>query len=348
MLIGEKAVITSEYSESISSQADIFADKPPSLLFRILNKNFLYLLSNDTNDVFSKQGIAIRRMINPIVKMVGPLFLKHKQVFEKKQVELPDESVIWCGNHSFKDDILATVLSARHSYILLGSLPMFFNTFDGVTSYINGVVLCNRKVKASRKSSVEKCKFLLENGTDLIMFPEGVWNKTPEKLVLDMWPGVYKIAKETGRKIVPVIHYLKDPQKKYSGNVIHTVIADPISMEGLSEQDGLALIRDTIATWYYIMMEKYGEAQRSNIVGKNETSEQVWENYIAKHTASVPFYDREIELQGDFRSKNITLPEDVWKAVANIKDVHFGNMDSVLYARKVLEIEKQRDYQRRY
>lgn len=73
----------------------------------------------------------------------------------------------------------------RHAYILFGRLPAFFNTLDGVSAWLNGVVLCNRKVAASRKTSTENAIRVLQMGGNLLIFPEGVWNKTPERLLLD-------------------------------------------------------------------------------------------------------------------------------------------------------------------
>jgi len=182
----------------------------------------------------------------------------------------------------------------------------------------------------------------------LILFPEGVWNKTPDKLLLDFWPGAYRLAKETGCKIVPIIHYLADPHKKYDGNMIHTVIADPISMEGLDEQEGQTILRDTMATWYFYLMEKYGQTTREELLVGFETADDAWESYMEMHTGCARYYDREIELCADYRPKQIVRPEDVWQSVANIQNVHAGNASHVQYARALVEREKRRDFQRRF
>lgn len=244
--------------------------------------------------------------------------------------------------------VLATVLACRHAYILFGSLPMYFNTIDGLTAFVNGVVMCNRKVAASRHTSVENAKRVMAMGADLLMYPEGVWNKTPDKLVLDLWPGAYRIAKETGCKLVPVIHYLADPHKKYPGNVIHTVVADPISMVGLSEKEGLALLRDTMATWYYLMMEKYGRSTREEILEGFDTADSAWDSYIAMHTGAVAFYDREIELKADYRPRDILRPEDVWRPVAAIQNITPGNAAHAAHAQKLVARWQYRDFQRKY
>ena len=208
--------------------------------------------------------------------------------------------------------------------------------------------MCNRKVKASKIASIEAAKRVLSMGMDMLVFPEGVWNKTPEKMLLDFWPGAYRLAIESGSKIVPVIHYLADPHKKHAGNVIHTVVADPISMEGLTEEEGLALLRDSMATWYYLLMKKYGQSSRQELLGKYSTADEAWDAYIQMHTSYVNYYDEEIEQSADYRPKRIVRPEDVWKSVAEIQTVSAENIKHVCYAKMAVEQEQNRDFQRRY
>lgn len=345
--------------DTITGPADFMGQSKPSFLFYPMVELLRPLLSCDPDRMISKGSIRIRKFLHPVLMKLLPLFLEYKQVFESKNallgIDAPDsppiltdEPVIWCPNHGFKDDVAASIGTARHAYVLFGSFPMFFNTLDGVGAYINGVAMCNRKVKASRLASQETAKRLLNMGMDMLVFPEGVWNKTPDKLMLEFWPGAYRLAVETGSKIVPVIHYLAAPHKKYEGNVIHTVVADPISMEGLTEKEGLALLRDTMATWYFLLMEKYGQTTREELLAGFDSADDAWEDYIAMHTGCVKYYDKEIELYADYRPKHIVRPEEVWQSVANIQNVHAGNIAHVRYARQLVARERRRDFQRRF
>ena len=326
---------------------DFFGNEKPSLLFWPMVKLMRPLLSCDPDKMISKASIRVRKFLHPILLMLLPVFLKYKQVIERK-IEIPQDPVIWCPTHRFEDDIAASIGAARHAYILFGSIPALFNRLDGVGAYVNGVVICNRKVKASKRAATEVSEHLLNMGMDLILFPEGVWNKTPDKLILPLWPGAYRLAKETGCKIVPVIHYLADPHKNYEGNVIHTVVADPISMEGMSEKDGLELLRDTMATWYFYLMEKYGQTTREELLEGFESTDEAWESYLEMHTGCVKYYDREIELCADYRLKQIVRPEDVWQSVASIQNIHIGNITYVRYAKELTFQERKRDFQRRF
>lgn len=346
----------------ITSIDDLIAGEDPTLLFYILADSLDYLLDSDPEKTISKKGIKARQRIHFIIDKLAPLFLKNPQVIEdktflldeigptRKQVELPDEPVIWVANHGFKDDILATVLAAkRHSYILLASLPQVYNTFDGVTAWLNGAVISNRKVAESRHTTIDKCIKVLENGSDIIIFTEGVWNKTPEKLMLDLYPGAYKIAKATGYKIVPITHYIKDPAGiNDKSNVIHTVIDNPIDVRGLSQEEALATIRDNHATWLYYMMDKYGRSTREEILNGYSTADEAWEEELRRRRKTVTRYDDEIEMSADFRHRLITRPEDVWGPIANIQNIHVGNVKDVEFAKQLIKTEKRRDFQRRF
>lgn len=344
---------------TVINSTEIIGNVKPSLLCYPLLTLFHGLISGRAGRMLSEASMAFRRLIHPIIMLLVPVFMDYKQVIESKNalldinapdepLKLPKDSVIWCVNHGFKDDIAASIHATRHSYMFFGSLPHFFNTFDGVALFLNGVILCNRKNRAMKKAASALAVESLKKGNDMTILPEGVWNKTPEKLVLDLWPGVYRMAKETGSKVVPVIHYLGDPHKKYEGNAIHTVIADPVSMEGLSEKEGLELLRDTMATWYFLLMEKYGQTTRAELLDGFETADDAWESYISMHTGCVKYYDREIELSADYRPKQIIRPEDVWQSVADIRNVHTGNASHIHFARQLVAREKRRDFQRRF
>lgn len=354
-----KEAIISNYQDDITSSADLLGDARPSVMFPVLTRLLRGVICENGDRMLSRTNTALRRVFHPIIMLLLPAFMDYKQVFESKNallgidapdepLELSKEPVIWCSNHGFKDDVAASIHTTRHSVVYFGSLPHFYNTFDGLALFLNGVVLCNRKVKKLRQTSYELAVRSLKKGNDLTIFPEGVWNKTPDKLLLDLWPGVYRMAKETGSKVVPVIHYLADPHKKYQGNVIHTVIGDPISMEGLSEQEGLELLRDTMATWYYLMMEQWGRSTREALLDGFEAAEDAWESYMSMHTGCQKYYDTEIELCADYRPKQIVRPESVWQNVADIQNIHAGNASHVNFARQLVAREKQWDFQRRF
>lgn len=354
--------ILKKYDGLITGLSDLTAGDPPSAIFYLLANKLSYLLSLDEKTAVSQKGVERRRKINPIIKVLGPHFLKNPQVFENRNflrnpncsviapdspIALPDEPVIWVSNHSFKDDALGAVLAAqRHAYILFGSLPQFYNTFDGVTAWLVGVVMANRKIPASKKAAIPKAVRVMNFGADLLMYPEGVWNMSPNSLILDLWPGVYRLACETGAKVVPIVHYLRDNEISKS-NLIHTVIDDPIRIDDLTEQQALSYIRDVLATWYYLMMEIYGKSTRDEIL-KGATFDEAWKKQLEERVSIVDRYDYEIELRADYRPKWKVTPQQAWQAIADVTKITSQNVGHVLYARQLVEQYEREDFQHRF
>ena len=354
--------ILNKYSDSISKKEDIFAEKKPSFFFRVLGKRFLYLLSNDANKTISRKGIRRRQKINPLFKKLGKLFLTNKQVFENRKslvdknndeaddgIELMDRPIIWVSNHAFKDDALATLLAMkRNGYILFGSLPTFYQSMDGLTAWINGVIMMNRKVKESRLSAQEKMVAALSSGADLLMYPEGVWNKTPHQLMLDIYPGIYRMAKKTGAQIVPIIHYFNDVADKSDENMIHTVIDNPLTVDGMEEKEFCTKLRDLMCTWLWRMMEKYGKSTREETLKGFKDSKSAWEKELADRVGEVDGYDLEIELSADYRPKNKVRMHDVYYPMSEVESISIDNAEFVAKAISIVKREKNNDCQRRF
>lgn len=357
--------ILNKYGNMVTGLSDLAADMPPSKLFYFLADRLSYLLDENPEAVITERGVKCRRRLHFIIKALGPHFLQNPQVFENRNflrnpdsskkmipdpnIVLPSEPVIWAANHAFKDDTLATILAAkRHAYILFGSLPQFFNTFDGVTAFLNGVIMTNRKVAASKKTSTEKAVRAVGYGADLMVFPEGVWNKTPNRLLIDLWPGIYRIACETGAKVVPVVHYIRDCTGRGKNNPIHTVIDDPIRIDDLSEQAALRYVRDVLATWFYLMMAVYGKSTRVEELRGAASSTAAWEQELVERVRTATRYDKEIELCADYRPKDIVRPEQVWKTLADIEKVTPQNAAYVAYAQNLIDELRKCDFQRRF
>ena len=350
--------ILKKCGSNVNDITDITAGEKPSFLFYILADKLSFLFKDSPEEVLSEKGMKRRIFFNKIIKKLGVSFLSNPQVFVNRSELVEgaedfvfDENqppVIWAGNHWFADDTLATVLAAkRNAYIMFGSLPAFFNTFDGITAFANGVILINRKNRNSKRTSMPKAVAAMKMGKDLLMFPEGCFDQTPNKLLLYFWPGIYRIATEVGCKVYPVIHYIREPHEASKDVKIYTVYGNPVSFEGLTEEEGIRALRDEISTWYYLLMEKYGQSTRKEVLGDRDPMEY-WDEYINIHRITCnDYFDYDYELRADYRPKDIIRPETVWQSVAEIKNITPANAAHVLYAQKVVKTETDNDIMRK-
>lgn len=352
--------IINTYGEYVTNPKDLIGDKDPSLLFFIFGKLFRELLVDGYASI-STNSIKKKKKFNSIIRKVGKHFLSNPQIILDKNELIgitqndiekasfdKEEKYIYIANHAFKDDILASILATRsHAYLFFASLPVMFNTIDGLLAWLNGVVLVNRKVTKSRKESVKKAVTVLENGASLLIFPEGVWNKTEELLVLPLWPGVYRIAKETGAKIVPIVHYIRDLVNDDKDNPIYTIIDDPIDITNMDEEEALQLLRDTMATWVYLMMEKYGQTTREELL-KGKDANKYWEEELDKRVKTAGRYDFSIETTAHFIPRAQRELREIQTTICNISKITKQNAFVVAEMMHEKEIAKQKDYQSRF
>ena len=353
--------ILKKYENELVDSSDLLAGEEPTLLFNVLISMFGYLLKDDPNETISKHGVEIRKLVNHVIKKIGPSFLMVPQVFEDRneltgtnnyanKIEIPDSPVIWASNHAFKDDTLASILAIeRNAYIIFGSLPQYYNTIDGLTAWLNGVIMTNRKVKNSKKASLEKAKKVVEYGADIMMFPEGVWNKTSEKLLLNFWPGIYRLSVENNMKVIPVVHYIRDcTEKKTPNNIIHTVIDDPIDLTTMSEKNGLEYLREVIGTWNYLMLEKYGKTTRKEEMKGYTSSVEKWEHELQERISTAGRYDYQIETTAEYIDFKQAELFDAYNDIANIKNINANNIQQVSDAKQKVKQMRQSNFQNRF
>lgn len=354
----------------ITKEEDLTAGDSTNFIFDYMIRYYSYLLDNNIDVVLSKSDFEKGNIIHKIIIKFGKYFLKNPQIIEdrtelingdsetffgeerekiSKKIEFQSSPVIFVTNHSFKDDVLATILAAKkRAFILFGSLPQFYGTVDGILSSKNGVVMVNRKINKSKKSSLEKAKYVLENGMNLMICPEGVWNKKPNGCMLEFWSGFYRIAKKQDGifyPIVPIIHYVNNTHKPGKDNPIHTVIDEPIILDGMSEEEGIEYVRTRMLTWYWKLIEKFGSTTRDELIGDYESSIEAWEEELEKRILTADKYDYEIETNADRQLNNNSL--SVWEPIANLQMTK-ENAVEVLNAKKLVKELKKNDFQHRF
>lgn len=180
------------------------------------NKCFEYLLSNDPDDVISKSGILVRKAINPIYRKVIPFSTKNELIIERKEDVPKDKKIIYSATHGFRDDIVLTLKTIDAPvYLLYGSLLDFYYSIDGLALWLNGTIIVDRKDKKSRAAAILKMERALELGSNLLIYPEGVWNKEQSLIVQKLYTGIYDVAEKEEALVVPIAT-IQEGNKCYS------------------------------------------------------------------------------------------------------------------------------------
>lgn len=391
-LVSEKKIRRIEYylgkyKDTLTSYQDIagnhdindgieeeFVVNAPGPMFFYNMKHFGYLLEEDAELEYRGIYKPLKKIAPVIIKKIGQKFMLSNQVYENrnflrsknavspseckedKGIILPDKPVLWTMNHHFKDDVISSARTCyqydRKMCMIFASLPQFYNTFDGILAYLVGPILVNRKSSLSKKSSNKKLVDSINAGYDILIAPEGVWAKSPNELLKDLWPGVYRTACETGSPVVPVIHYIYDQTQSSdkSTNLIHTVVDDPIdiaNITGMGEQAILKYYQEVMATWYYLMMEKYGHSTHEEQTRGYVNSKVAWDELLRKQNESCDYLDHDMERTAHYKPKGKVTIEDVYGNIANLP-ITEQNKDTVVDSLKLVREYKENDFQRRF
>lgn len=270
-----------------------------------------YLKKPDPNKVLSKTGIRIRKILHPLIYNVAPLTTKNALNIIRQEPLPKNVPIIFACTHGFKDDVLFSVLTAKeHTYTLIGGIGHFYNTVDGVTLWLNGTVIVERQNKISRQASVQKIICAIGLGANMMIFPEGLWNKTENQLVQKLFPGIYDVAKATGAKVIPIVTHL-------DGTTCYAIRDKEFDLTSFERSEGMAALRDRLASMKWEIMETYCVTKRDELL-QGLSPEKYWFDYIESMIAETAFYERDDESASLYRDKNITTPEDVFAHLDNL------------------------------
>lgn len=168
-------------------------------------------MKNNADETISEKGIKARKNFKPVfyplLSVMNPLKLE----IEKDEYTKTNKPVIYVASHGFKDDALNTLLTVKdNAYLVGGNIDLFFNTLDGTCLWINGVILVDRFNKESKNAAKKKMERTLELGNSVLIFPEGTWDLSENRLSEDLYYGFYEVAEKTGALVVPVVTQFVD------------------------------------------------------------------------------------------------------------------------------------------
>ena len=285
------------------------------------NKFLERLLDNNPKKVISRRSIRIRKIISPVLRFIVPFVTPNSKLKVVRRAKIPKQPVIFAATHGFREDVEHTILMAgRQAYMLNGSLPQVFRTFDGITAWIAGFILVDRRDKDSRAASKEKMVYALKLGASIIMYPEGTWNKSPNQLMSGLFSGIYEVARESGALVVPIATYR-------NGDRAYGIREEAFDICAFENEEGIAILRDKMATMQYELMDQYGKAKRSEFP-YDSYADKYWEKYIDDLMAEAKLYDYELEKHTKYRPKGVTNPEE---AFAHIKELKPSRENAFLF-----------------
>lgn len=144
----------------------------------------------------------MKDLLRPTLSLIAGFRVPYKVVIEEPCHLLPDKPVIYAVNHScFADTPIMGRITLKRSYILSGKQRL--GVSDWLYFILNGVIFVDRKDKDDMAASKLAMTAYLSKSRSIIMFPEGTWNLTENRLMLPMKWGVIDVAQESGGRSFP-------------------------------------------------------------------------------------------------------------------------------------------------
>lgn len=171
------------------------------------------------------KGIKLRKLFHPI--LISGLKVMHLVSGQKITVvgdrRVPtNRPIIFAASHIGWDDVeMIFTAIGKHAYVLWGDPHELYRQIDGFFLNMNGSIIIDTGDKSDRHIAKETCVNWLNQGGNLLIFPEGVWNTSENKLIQYIFPGVAEMAIRTGADIIPVaiMQYGKEFRINFGKNI---------------------------------------------------------------------------------------------------------------------------------
>lgn len=278
------------------------------------------------------KGIELRKKIYPLIKLIlktDQLLSKEDNVIiDNKNHAQPNEPKIFACTHIGGNDIQRTFQVIKEpAYLMLGDPGILYKMPIYQALRLNGVIPLETKNKTDRKIAYNRAIELLNNGGNLLIYPEGAWNVSPNEIVMKTFTGTVRMAKETGVDIIPI--GVEQYGKTFFFNVGENYKIDNDTSK--SDDELNKELRDKLCTLKWDIMKTQPELKRKDIPDDyiNEFQSEIVERCNYGYGFSL-----EDALSESFHDKNVIAEEEVFKC---LDEIEINTINAFLLKSKVLK-----------
>lgn len=275
------------------------------------------------------KGLGWRDKLHPILLSlirINRKFIAKQNltVINDKRVK-SDKPVIYAITHvGLYDYQIVCEAIKDHQYPFAGDPETIYRSGDGLFLSLNGLIYCDTNSKEDRHIALETSKKLLNSNENLLIYPEGIWNLSPNLLALPLFPGIINMALETGCDIIPVA--VEQYGKEFYVNIGENFKINVLKDEKENKEDYInnqrEKLRDILASLKWEIYELRSVEERKKLGPYEEelknfinTRLNEWINPKTK----VPYYNEQILKERRYKEKNICLQEEAYSYIKNIK-----------------------------
>lgn len=158
----------------------------------------------------TRYSIRWRKFLHKLIiwlsKKFHPFLRENKVKLVRNDFVLNGKPTIYAATHVFYSDIACATSTINDSAFLLfnGNAKKFIPLIDRVGIWLVGGVPVRREDKNDRQKSLNKLLQILYRRGNVLIFPEGSHNLSPNLLVKKLWWGLLEIAEKADANIVPI------------------------------------------------------------------------------------------------------------------------------------------------
>lgn len=281
------------------------------------------------------KGIELRKKIHPLIKLIlkiDQLLSKENNIIiSNKNKANPNVPKIFACTHIGGNDIQRTFQIIKEpAYLMLGDPGILYKMpiYQGLK--LNGVIPLETKNRTDRKIAYIRSIELLNNGGNLLIYPEGAWNVSPNEIVMKTFTGTVRMAKETGVEIIPI--GVEQYGKTFYFNIGENYRIDKDT--SMSDDELNADLRDKLATLKWEIIETQPTLKR----------EDISDNYLDEFQSEIVGrcnygygFSLEDAISESFHDKNITTEEE---AFAHLNNIDFNVSNAFLLRGKSKVLKK--------
>ncbi|WP_026662864.1 lysophospholipid acyltransferase family protein [Butyrivibrio proteoclasticus] len=249
------------------------------------------------------------RVANRIMVMlikVQRLIKRQKLIIINDRHRITDRPTIFAPTHiGGVDAEMVFEAVQKPAWFMVADSREMYRSFSGAMLDFNGAICFDSDHKKDRFIAKERVKELMRKGQNVIAFPEGAYNISPNQLVMHLYTGTAEIAISTGADIVPIA--LVRDGRNYYVNIGKIIDARKYSLE--QKHELTELLREALASMVWEILEQLPVTKRGDIA--SDYYENVFLEEMFADNGNYTYTVEDVR-NTMFRPKSITEPDEVY------------------------------------
>lgn len=263
--------------------------------------------------------IKFHNCVHPIINIL----IKGRRIINKQTLTIYNSipknikpPIIFSVTHTGKYDIEIVNEAIKLPYYLLSDDEEYmYRTVDGFVTDLNGVIYVDSDYSDDKKVAKETAIKCLQNGGNVMWFPEGIWNLSANQLMLHCPYGIIEAAVLSNATIIPIA--IDQQDKDFYVNIGEPIFSSQFNITDITNKnqkiDAINYLRDIMATLKWQIWESQPQEHRDNI------PDDFYDNFQKTKIDEWPFFTKETIQNRVYVPNNIISEEEAFEHLNRIE-----------------------------